>query len=1008
MDEKSGIHNLTSKVGPVLSFLKKHSVLVVLIAVLALQWVPNNDGSLPWGGMWMRMGPQGMPFADSIAQQSVSNFVSQQAQQMAKVQYPNLPDSNLQKVIGDLTQKILTENAAQLVSERNRLASEIREHYSYEENGRKFGYMPDIDPYFYLRNARNVLEKGHTYDELRDGVPTDALAIAPVGANADNSWHPYTYVVIFQIMSIFSGGISLMEASAFFPIVFIFASLILAFFIALRVSGKIGAVVATTMLAIIPAVMGRTPWGHADTDAYQVFFPLLIVLLLFIAIDAKSWKSRAAWAGLAGAVLGLYTKFWTGYWYIFDFVAGALVIAFLIELVIHRNRIFSNFKSLWTDTHLKYIITIGLSFLVGSTIVGSLLIGPSRFLKDIFLGAFGFTTIRNAAQGIWPSVFTTVAELNPSSFSGTIAAVGGTLFFIIACIGIVLLFLQKEERNYKGIVRSALLAIWFVGTIYASIKGVRFTILLGPAFAIAFACGVSFIYRYLASFGERSLHVNRAVTGAIVLIVASVLMVSPVSGNMVKQAYAQANAGAPLVNDAWWNTLTKIKTESQPNAIITSWWDFGHHFKYIADRGATHDGAAQNGPTIHWVGRMSQTDDENEAVGILRMLACGNYLAGDVALKETNNDSLLAVKLVKEIIVEDKEKAAQTLKEKGYSDEILKYTHCDPPENFYIASEDMIGKAGVWTHFGLWDFDKAEVWAKWRNMKESEVVSQMSKRFEISEDDAKKLYREAKSLSSEDAANNWIGPYQQYLTGAQGCSPDKGLWKCGNIIMNLTDKRVEVKINNGVAVAGHLIVYERTGAKQVFNYSEGNSQLTVVAWPVAGGNINAIAATAPLADSMFTRMFYMGGLGLKHFKPFSSERQLIGGMIHTYKVDWDGKDVYVPNEISPKSVVEPNAAVTLNYIGWTDDGVFDSSIADWKEKNVTPETSFEGQSTHPLQFVTGTGKLIPGFEKGIQGMKPGETRVITVSPEEGYGTDPAAHPLGNKTLKFKINVVSVS
>jgi len=1008
MDEKSGIHNLTSKVGPVLSFLKKHSVLVILIAILVLQWVPNNDGSLPWGGMWMRMAPRGMSFADSIAQQSVSNFVNQQAQQMAKVQYPNLPDANLQKVISDLKQKILTENAAQLGAEQNRLASEIREHYSYEENGRKFGYMPDIDPYFYLRNARNVLEKGHTYDELRDGVPTDTHVIAPVGAPADTSWHPFTYVFIFKVMSIFSSGISLMEASAFSPIIFIFASLILAFFVALRVAGKIGAVVATTMLAILPAIIGRTPWGHADTDFYQVFFPLLIVWLLFIAIDAKSLKSRMLWSGFAGAVLGFYTKFWTGYWYIFDFVGGALAIAFLVELFVHRKKIFSNVKSLWTDSHLKYIITIGLSFFGGSLFVGGLLIGFVDFLNSVLFSAFGFTTIRNAAQGIWPSVFTTVAELNPSSFSGVVSSVGGMLFFIIACAGIVLIFLQKEERNYKGVVRSTLLAIWFVGTIYASIKGVRFVILIGPAFAIAFACGVSFIYRYLASFGERSLHVSKAVTGAIVLVVVGVLMVSPVSGSMVKQSYAQANAGAPLVNDAWWNTLTKIKTESQPDAIITSWWDFGHHFKFIADRGATHDGAAQNGPSIHWVGRMSQTDDENEAVGILRMLACGNHLAGDVALKETNNDSLMAVKLLKKIIVEDKATAAQTLKDEGYSDEILKYTHCDPPENFYIASEDMIGKAGVWTHFGLWDFEKAETWQKWKNLPESEAVPQMAKRFEMTEDDAKKMYREAKSQSSEDAAGGWIGPYQQYLSGSQSCAPQNGLWMCGTIGMNLTDKRVEVKVNNGVAVAGQLIVYERDGNKQVFNYSGGSNQLTVVAWPVAGGNINAIAATTPLADSMFTRMFYMGGMGLRHFKPFSSERQLIGGMIHTYKVDWEGKDVYLPNEISPKSVVEPNAAVTLNYIGWSDDGVFDSSIVDWQNKNVTPETSFEGADTRPLQFVANTGKLIPGFEKGIQGMKPGETRIITVTPDEGYGVDPSKHPLGNKTLKFKVNVVSVS
>ena len=30
------------------------------------------------------------------------------------------------------------------------------------------------------------------------------------------------------------------------------------------------------------------------------------------------------------------------------------------------------------------------------------------------------------------------------------------------------------------------------------------------------------------------------------------------------------------------------------------------------------------------------------------------------------------------------------------------------PISFWIASEDMVGKAPVWGHFGLWDFDKAK------------------------------------------------------------------------------------------------------------------------------------------------------------------------------------------------------------------------------------------------------------------------------------------------------------
>ncbi len=39
----------------------------------------------------------------------------------------------------------------------------------------------------------------------------------------------------------------------------------------------------------------------------------------------------------------------------------------------------------------------------------------------------------------------------------------------------------------------------------------------------------------------------------------------------------------------------------------------------------------------------------------------------------------------------------------------------------------------------------------------------------------------------------------------------------------------------------------------------------------------------------------------------------------------------------------------------------------------------------PLEIKVGAHQVIPGFEKGIMGMKIGEKKSFTVSPEEGYG-----------------------
>ena len=39
----------------------------------------------------------------------------------------------------------------------------------------------------------------------------------------------------------------------------------------------------------------------------------------------------------------------------------------------------------------------------------------------------------------------------------------------------------------------------------------------------------------------------------------------------------------------------------------------------------------------------------------------------------------------------------------------------------------------------------------------------------------------------------------------------------------------------------------------------------------------------------------------------------------------------------------------------------------------------------PLTFVQGSHKIIPGLEKALVGMKTGESKKVTVKPEEGYG-----------------------
>ena len=61
--------------------------------------------------------------------------------------------------------------------------------------------------------------------------------------------------------------------------------------------------------------------------------------------------------------------------------------------------------------------------------------------------------------------------------------------------------------------------------------------------------------------------------------------------------------------------------------------------------------------------------------------------------------------------------------------------------------------------------------------------------------------------------------------------------------------------------------------------------------------------------------------------------------------------------------------VKIHYTGTLDDGTqFDSS---------------EGRE--PLEFELGSGQVIPGFEKAVEGMAVGDEKDVSISPEDAYG-----------------------
>ncbi|MFC1648606.1 STT3 domain-containing protein [Nanoarchaeota archaeon] len=596
-----------------------------------------------------------LPVTDDIAEEIIKSSMMQELAPMISAEQPFLPSEQKQKLLEDLINE--QKDSSDYKEAVALLSKELKEYYQ-DTNG--VTYLFNYDPYFYLRQAENLLQKGTLGEYEKEGRPYDDLRHAPSETKVFFSIVPYIIVATNYITGTVPGG------AFWMPVAFGLLCILLAFLLGWVIFNEDVGFITGLILAIHPAAFETFKGGAADTPPLNLFWSLCIILLYFLAlksIEEKKYRNTGITISAIILCTFLFKLTWTGYYYI-------------LALVLVHAALYAIIKVWNSDTRHK------------KTILGAICVaGLAAFI--LFMRSSYYTRILSRLNlveisGFFPSGLSTVSELQGMTLSGLYSLyVPGLLLF--AVIGIIFLLLtQKKQLDHKSFI-----LVWTLLVLLPLLSN-RFYIYGLPALALLAGIGITKTSEYIDKL-QLDIPIKNPVWGILIL---GILVLT-----LVPTTIRLANA-YPYMDDSIHDAAQDIRTYTEPNTIINTWWDYGYIYEYYARRPATFDGGELDPQRLYWMSKALLGDEDN-AIGILRMMNCG----GENIAFSTLSDKLgrlAAVDALEAVLKMDKENASSYYESQGVPD-LTNMTHCDT-DSVLVLSSDMLKKIHNMNYFANWDF----------------------------------------------------------------------------------------------------------------------------------------------------------------------------------------------------------------------------------------------------------------------------------------------------------------
>lgn len=545
----------------------------------------------------------------------------------------------------------------------------------------KYGfYLNEFDPYFDFRATQFILDNGlDAYWNWHD-----EMSWYPEGRDIAATSQSGLHVSAAIMYQIFGGGSSLMDFTIMFPVVIGSLTVIVVFALVRVLSGTTAGLFASLFFAFTPPIILRGNLGWFKSEPLGLFFGLIATYLFISAIRHKETKYAIPKAVLGGLLLGLANASWGGIQYF-----SIPIALFFLALPFFRRDLTIPMYVAIAFTAFTLIAALGfprpgMSFVTG--LPGIAMVGTTIYLVAAnFVGKLGsekartrnlsFLLIAFVAAGIGmiaagayvsPS-FRYINAVNPfvGADNALVESVAEhltptivdyfldySILLMFAGLGIWLAF---QKRN-DGAVFALIIGLT---SVYVSATFARLLVFSSVGIIILASIGLCEITRHIMERKETTAAKGKKkpeqvlassastrmiyVTAMIALLLVPVFY-PPYSSwiSAVDVPTAIGNGGTIFrePTDDWVEATQWISENTEEDAVIAAWWDYGYWITTLGERTTIADNATLNQTRIESLAKMFTGDQEKGAqiaqdLGVDYVLV---YVVGQRSITGTTGD----------------------------------------------------------------------------------------------------------------------------------------------------------------------------------------------------------------------------------------------------------------------------------------------------------------------------------------------------------------------------------